>query len=850
MEITNEGTNVCKLDPTVLKLSVSKDKVHSKEDGKKKIDFRLREFDLADPEKLLDVLRSRNYSTNTWSGTCHADNYVGMTGLTLDFDGGMTIDEARIEFSPYIYVIHTSTNHRVEKEGVVADRFRVILPMTPSGLYFTTASECRLTYNEVLEAYPAADSQCKDPARKYFPFTGGKDRFEYYINISGEYFTIPNTILQESHTPSSIVFNEEQEGINGDQPGLMKMVRNCPIIRRFEADPTWVDYNQWLGIASNYACFRGGKQRFSMVSKRDKNRFDEEKLDQIFHDFCSTWHGPQTYQVLKQAGIAVSLPAHAPSAPAAWRFVDTKEPYGLYNPKGENYISHQEELQVYFDGEWQITDLAELKSWDKLQEQDECIARCTNCSGITAKVSANQLGFVSMRCPECKWVSYEYPVSPGMFVYMSDLYRVETRSDRFISFEKLKAANFRTADDWDLARHYLFNVPDRKYLSDSFQICRIGDASLSKLGYRLEPENNRAVFEYPAVAADVKDNAFIDKFLLRMFGEYTGFIKEWMAIYSYTNFQQLPVIVLTGPRGCGKNTFAQMVGAIFPALVGLWNGDSTHFNEQYTKKLLFVDENPNADKVTQYTEIKKITGNEKLKIDEKYKAEYYVPNNVHVIITTNDHRPIFVKWQEEPQSPQNNNFFIEELPDLPHSEIDNQLGDKLRARLGHYVRTELREVYERLRRTYRTNSRYGIDAPMTAFAKALYRSAKTSVEEEAEELAEYIVRGVETINPWALKEEDRPPKSSITQGPKIDFEAVEHNGKRYIQPTKIRRLVQQMRYQDKQHKKYVEALVRAGVISMNNDFRSGKTRLGHEILREKDYYDQTDKIVLYRIWSS
>ena len=831
-----------------LTLSISAKEVRSKNAGRYATEFEVKEFDSNDIDDIKDVLTSRNYSTNCWSGTCHADHYLGMTGFALDFDGGMTLEEARTTFSPWLHVSHTSTNHQVEKDGVTADRFRVILPSRPSGLYYATPEESRLAYDQALAMFPAADSQCKDPARKYFPFTGEADRFECYINTSGEYFTLPEPVLPANGTFVGYIFSDEG-GIDGNQPGLMKMVRNCPIIQRFEADPCWISYSQWLGIASNYACFIGGKERFTMVSKRDTARFDQNKIDQLFEDFYQNWHGPQTYQALQQAGISETLPSNAPKSPAAWRFVDAPDTDNLYNPKGENYIPYGSELKVRLNVDWQITDLEELKSTYALRDGLALDVQCTNCSGLTATITANQLGFVSMDCSGCHWTAHEYPVSPGMFVYMSQIHRVETRSDRFISFEKLKAANFRTFGDWQLAQAYLYNTPKRTFLSDSFQICRIGDAALLKLQYKLEPDNNRIICQFPALPVDIQDNALIDRFLHRLFGHYTNFIKEWLAMYCYTNFQQLPVIVLTGPRGCGKNTFAQMVGAIFPALVGLWNGDSTHFNEQYSRKLLFVDENPNADKVTQYTEIKKITGNEQIKINEKHKPEYYVPNNIHVIITTNDHRPIFVKWQEEPQSPQNNNFFILDLPDLPNNEIDNQLGDKLSARLGYYVRTELREVYDRLLRTNLTNSRYGIDAPITTFAQALYRSAKTSVEEEAEELAEYIVRGVETKNPWNEPEDKRPPKYKITQGPKIDFVAVEHDGKRYIKPTKIGRLVRQMGYQDKQPKKYVEALVRAGVISMNNDFRTGKTRLGHEILRKKNHYDQTDKIVLYRVWS-
>lgn len=67
--------------------------------------------------------------------------------------------------------------------------------------------------------------------------------------------------------------------------------------------------------------------------------------------------------------------------------------------------------------------------------------------------------------------------------------------------------------------------------------------------------------------------------------------------YSHdTNYMKLPVIVLAGDRSAGKNTLAEMVGNIFPKLLGPWDGDVKQFNAQFTNKLLLVDEHRNADK--------------------------------------------------------------------------------------------------------------------------------------------------------------------------------------------------------------------------------------------------------------
>lgn len=106
-------------------------------------------------------------------------------------------------------------------------------------------------------------------------------------------------------------------GMRPGQPGLDQMIKNCPVIQKFEADPNWVTYNQWLGIASNYFVFDGGWERFVEVSRRDLKRFNQSKIDQIKNDL-TRWHGPQTYTKFREQGLTIELPNHAPRAPAGW----------------------------------------------------------------------------------------------------------------------------------------------------------------------------------------------------------------------------------------------------------------------------------------------------------------------------------------------------------------------------------------------------------------------------------------------------------------------------------------------------------------------------------------------------
>jgi len=268
-----------------------------------------------------------------------------------------------------------------------------------------------------------------------------------------------------------------------------------------------------------------------------------------------------------------------------------------------------------------------------------------------------------------------------------------------------------------------------------------------------------------------------------------------------------------------------MVGKIFPSLMGLWDGDAKHFTDVYVNKLLFVDENPNADKATQYTEIKKITGNKRIPINKKYQPEYYAPNNIKIIIATNDPKPMFVKWQEAPKSESVNNFFMHQCPEVTEEDINNRLAEELEDRLGHYVRTELKVRYERLAATSDIRSRYALPAPITPLTRRIFASSKTSVDTESEELARYLVCGITEVDPYNVN------------APCIHFEPTEHDGALYVQEKEIRNLINRLRFKgSKNIKAYIESLNRQNVITQKNDHRTGDQYLGYKIIRKPQYY--------------
>lgn len=109
--------------------------------------------------------------TNTWSPIVFKDNkrrsenFMAAEVVGLDIDSGMSLEAALQAFQGYKHIIGTTRNHRKEKNGVTADRFRVILfpeePMYNPEYY-------DFTWKTLKSQYPI-DIQTKDRARIFYP---------------------------------------------------------------------------------------------------------------------------------------------------------------------------------------------------------------------------------------------------------------------------------------------------------------------------------------------------------------------------------------------------------------------------------------------------------------------------------------------------------------------------------------------------------------------------------------------------------------------------------------------------------------------------------------------------------
>ncbi len=135
-------------------------------------------------QDLVDQALQFNYSTGVFKDNHrNKSNFQEAQCIALDIDNdgpneSHTMAEARKIFGDYKHIIMPSKSHNKEKNGRIAERFRVILFLENK---ITDAKDFTATWKTIYDVYPAADRACKDASRFYFPSTE-----VYNINEGGK----------------------------------------------------------------------------------------------------------------------------------------------------------------------------------------------------------------------------------------------------------------------------------------------------------------------------------------------------------------------------------------------------------------------------------------------------------------------------------------------------------------------------------------------------------------------------------------------------------------------------------------------------------------------------------------
>ncbi len=376
---------------------------------------------------------------------------------------------------------------------------------------------------------------------------------------------------------------------------------------------------------------------------------------------------------------------------------------------------------------------------------------------------------------------------------------------------KLKVIARRELKEVREELHYQL-AQKRGMAGGSFKVTKVSNANGRKLTFDFDIPKSTVRLKHPPILRKDRDNAFVEAWLKQLFGEHDGFIRDWLAVYANTNHRKLPILVLTGPQGSGKTTFANMVKGLFPGLGADWGKTRSGFTSELEAKVLLIDENDDAT-AKQYVDLKAITGREANRINIKYGPQYTVPNNASVIVISNSPTPMYLEPGELVDHESQNRFFVKAIlarEEAPDAEFQSKIMD----RMGHYLRSVLKERFTELKSAgVLSQNRFSIPCPITQLHRDLHARSTSAVELRAEELYEELYHDALGEGQWTHYLENGTP--SVPAG-------------HYVQSSGLRELIS-VQFKTRSVKKVEELrskLQEAGLLS-SEPYRLSGRRLGY-----------------------
>ena len=173
-------------------------------------------------------------------------------------------------------------------------------------------------------------------------------------------------------------------------------------------------------------------------------------------------------------------------------------------------------------------------------------------------------------------------------------------------------------------------------------------------------------------------------------------------------------------------------------------------------------------------------------------------------------KPLAVKDEEAPTSPEDNNFFFFKMPKIDGDSRNRNIKNELEERIGHYCRTELKNRYDRVIVNPDLACRYIIPCPITDFGKEIYVTSNTDLDLACATLAEMVVDGYTD-----------------------QYTCKTYGGNSYIKYSEIAEIVKQNSMLRGRYtvKHFISGLQKSGVISVEQE-RNNNRRLGSNILMQ------------------
>lgn len=133
--------------------------------------------DVGSLHELGDIITRTNWSCGTFKDNHrNIENFISSNFMALDIDEGCSIEEAARRLKPYSHIIAPSKSHKREKNGVIADRFRIVVVLDEE---VNNKDDYYQTYAELMKLFPEADKACKDPSRFFYP---SKEIYSVQVN--------------------------------------------------------------------------------------------------------------------------------------------------------------------------------------------------------------------------------------------------------------------------------------------------------------------------------------------------------------------------------------------------------------------------------------------------------------------------------------------------------------------------------------------------------------------------------------------------------------------------------------------------------------------------------------------
>lgn len=194
-------------------------------------------------DKLLKIICSdkiKAYSFSTYKNNYrNKQNFLNMRCIGLDIDNDksskqLSLEEAKVIFKDYKHVIATTRSHQKEKNGLIVDRFRVVLFFNRD---VTIADEFTRTWYLLKSKFPVIDAACKDESRYWFPSQSIES-----VNQNGICIDIPEKQQEETKvkekkeitnsTQGKLSYNTMKFFTFGAEPGernsvLFKVALDC-----------------------------------------------------------------------------------------------------------------------------------------------------------------------------------------------------------------------------------------------------------------------------------------------------------------------------------------------------------------------------------------------------------------------------------------------------------------------------------------------------------------------------------------------------------------------------------------------------------------------------------------------